>query len=331
MLADKRLSDAIGLVREVAEKTYTLLSKKPFMALFTHMVTLLVYGGKIFPPAAIDYTKALKTLLSYPPHLECLDRMNWKIIVGVSWSSLLGDPVRLSDDMEIESEDESEEDVDRKPFDMTQSHGSHARQKTMSTINAEVAGLLPILFSSPGAPLLSELPTKDTLYIPEPSTGSVMMRQIGRFFEQYPNDNSAHLPVLRTLNLILAEMELNTRSETIASSLKLLPQLGALWTTRKKDVREQVVIALRTILPFVTHKAALEHDKSGTTRETLLKIMEQLPKESQVRWGVEPLDLGVVRLRARSRKGKEKEVDGPFETSCMSVSSNLFILAQAHR
>lgn len=293
------------------------------MTLFTHMVTLLVHGGQMFPPAAIDYTKALKTLLSYPPHLECLDRMNWKIIVGVSWSSLLGDPVRLSEDGNDETEEDSGEEVDRKPFDLTQSHAAHARQKTMSTINAEVAGLLPILFSSPAAPLLSDLPSNETLYIPELPTGSVMLRKISRFFEQYPNDNSAHLPVLRTLNLILAEMELNARNDMIASSLKLLPHLAELWTTRKKDVREQVVIALRIILPFATHKAALEYDKAGSARETLLRIMDHLPKESQARWGVEPLDLGVVRFKARSKKGKEKEVERPFETACMSVSKFL--------
>jgi ataxia telangiectasia mutated family protein len=210
-------------------------------------------------------------------------------------------------------------DMDRKP-DMTQSHSTHPRQKTLSNINGEIAGLLPILFSAPAAPLLSPLPEKDTIYIPEPSSGTNMLLKIHRFFQQYPNDNNAHLPVLRTLNLILAEMELNARNEMISASLKLLPQIGALWSTRKKDTREQVVIALRTMLPFVTHKVAGEHDKTGSVRETLSKIMDHLPKEGQLRWGVEPLDLSVVRLKARSRKGKEKATHNPFETSAMKVS-----------
>jgi len=295
------------------------------MALFTHMVTLLVHGGQIFPPASIDYIKALKTILSYPSHLECLDSMNWRIVVGVCWSSILGDPVRLSENDEgDELDDESDMDMDRKP-DMTQSNSAYARQKTLSNINGEIAGLLPILFSAPAAPLLSPLPEKDTNYIPEPSTGTNMLLKIHRFFQQYPNDNNAHLPVLRTLNLILAEMELNARNETISASLKLLPQIGTLWSTRKKDVREQVVIALRTMLPFVTHKVAGEYDKTGSVRETLAKIMDHLPKEGQLRWGVEPLDLSVVRLKARSRKGKKKETHHPFETSAMKVSFFLYV------
>lgn len=289
------------------------------MALFTHMVTLLVYGGQIFPPAAIDYIKALKTILSYPPHLECLDQMNWRIVVRVCWASILGDPVRLSEnDDGDELDDESDTEVDRKP-DLTQSHGSHARQKTLSNINGEIAGLLPILFSAPSAPLISPLPEKDTIYVAESSTGTNMLLKIHRFFQQYPNDNNAHLPILRTLNLILAEMELNARNETIAASLKLLPQIGSLWSTRKKDIREQVVIALRTMLPFVTHKVAGDYDKTALARETLVKIMDHLPKEGQLRWGVEPLDLSVVRLKTRSRKGKEKEMQNPFETSAMKV------------
>jgi len=289
------------------------------MALFTHMVTLLVYGGRIFPPAAIDYTKALRTILSYPPHLECLDRMNWRIVVGVCWSSILGDPIRLSENEEEDELEESESEIDRKP-DITQSHNSHARQKTLSNINGEIAGLLPILFTAPSAPLISPLPERDTMYTVEPSTGTNMLLKIHRFFQQYPNDNSAHLPVLRTLNLILAEMEINARNETTIASLKLLPQIGNLWSTRKKDVREQVVIALRTMLPFVTHKIAGDYDKTGSARETLAKIMDHLPKEGQLRWGAEPLDLSVIRLKAKSRKGKEKQTHNPFETSAMKVS-----------
>jgi ataxia telangiectasia mutated family protein len=247
--------------------------------------------------------------------------MNWRIIVGVCWASLLGDPVRLTENgEEDELDEESDMEVDRKPFDTTQSHSSHARQKTLSNINGEIAGLLPILASAPAAPFISPLPLKDTIYIADPSTGTHMLLKIHRFFQQYPNDNNAHLPVLRTLNLILAEMELNSRNEMIAASMKLLPHMAQLWTTRKKDMREQVVIALRTMLPFVTHKLAGEYDRAGQARETLVKIMDYLPKEGQLRWGVEPLDLGMIRLKARSRKGKEKDTRQPFETAAMSVS-----------
>lgn len=308
-------------MRRIAEKTYHFLSKKPFVALFTHLVTLLVYGRQIFPPAAIDYIKALKTLLSYPPHLESLDQTNWKIVVGVCWASLLGDQVRLSDEIDEDvEEDERDSDRDVKPLDATQGVNGHARQKTLSTINSEVAGLLPILLSSSAAPLLPHVPDKDTVYVPEPSTGMTMMLKVSRFFQQYPNDNNAHLPVLQSLNLVLAQMELNARDEMVSASVKLLPLLASLWTARKKDIREQVLIALRTMLPFATHKTVPEHDKKGTTREALSKIYEYLIKEGQLRWGCQPLDLSVIRLKLISRKGKEKEDLSPFTSSMMSVS-----------
>lgn len=305
----------------MVEKTYHYLSKKPFVALFTHLVTLLVYGRQIFPPAAIDYIKALKTLLSYPPHLESLDQTNWKIVVRVCWASLLGDPVRLGDEIDEDVEEDelgSEEDV--KPFQATQGANGHPRQKTLSTINSEVAGLLPILLSSAAAPLLPRVPDKDTIYISEPSTGLTMLLKVGRFFQLYPNDNNAHLPILASLNLVLAQLELNARDEMVSASAKLVPLLATIWTTRKKDIREQALIALRTLLPFATHKAVLDHDKKGAVREALCKISEYLSKEGQLRWGCQPLDLSVIRLKVMSRKGKEKECPSLFSFSTMSVS-----------
>lgn len=314
------------MVRRVAERTYHHLNKRPLLALVTHMITLLVYGGQMFPPAAVDYTKALKTLLSYPPHIEVLDKMTWKALVGVCWASLLGDPVRLTDQLDdaVEEEDELEgSDVDIKPSTATHGLNGQSRQKTLSTINSEIAGLLPILLSSNAAPLLSPLPEKGEPYTPEPSTGYNMLLKVVRFFQQYPNDNNAHLSVLQSLNAVLGELELNAREGMISAGVKLLPVLANLWTTRKKDVREQVLVALRITLPFVTHKLAVEHDKAGTVRESLSRIYDHLTKEGQLRWGCQPLDLSVIRLKCVSRKGKEKEDLSPFSTSCMSVSDTL--------
>ena len=291
------------------------------------MVSLLVHGSKVFPPAALDYTKAIKTLLSYPPHLECLDQASWRRLAGVCWASLLGDPIRLDDDSQDELEDEEEEsEVDVKPFEATQGANAHHRQKTLSTINSEIAGLLPILFSSSAAPLVSPLPERDTVYVPEPSTGLSMILKIHRFFTQYPNDNNAHLPILQSLNLILGEMELNAREEMSSASVKILPQLANMWSTRKKDIREQVLIALRTFLPFAAHKITVEHDKSGAVREALGKIFDHLGKEGQLRWGCQPLDLSAIRLKLVSRKGKEKEDLSPFTTSITGVSLMFFSL-----
>lgn len=301
-------------MRRIAEKTCHYLSKKPFVTLFTHLMSLLVYGGHIFPPTSIDYIKAIKTLLSYPPHLECLDQTNWRMITGICWASLLDDPVRLGDEID-EEEEELGSDRDEKPLD-----GKGAgRQKPLSTVNSEIAGLLPILLSSPAAPLLPPLPEKGANFVLEPSTGLTMMLKVHRFFTQYPTDNNAHLPVLQGLNAVLGEMELNARGETIVASIKLLPQLANMWTTRKKDIREQLLVALRILVPFVTHKLALETDKAGSARQALCKIMDHLVKEGQLRWGCQPLDLSVVRLRLRSRKGKEKEELSPFQLSTMSV------------
>jgi hypothetical protein len=73
------------------------------------------------------------------------------------------------------------------------------------------------------------------------------------------------------------------------------------------------------MLPFLTHKAGLEKDKTGVIRTSLERLFEILPKEAISRWGLEPLDIGTLRLRYQNEAQSYPQEPRPFETSSFTV------------
>jgi ataxia telangiectasia mutated family protein len=299
----------------MAECSVHLISRKPFLTLFRHLTALLVHSGTIFPPAALDYSKALRSLLSYPPHLESLDEDLWRKLMGICWAVCLGDEIVL----DSEWQDEMDGPAVGEPLgsgmevDDTTSHDAR-RRSTITQSTSELLSLIPILLSSSKAPILPPFPTASSPLPPPTSIGMSTLLKIYRFFRYHPSETSGHLPIVRALNLVFAEMELNSHTEFVTAGVKLITPLVALWATRNTALREQVLIALRTVLPFITHESVSE-DTEEIVAVALGKLVESLPREALFRWGFEPLDLHILRLRD-DPNGR----DEPFSLSGVSVS-----------
>jgi ataxia telangiectasia mutated family protein len=317
IIAERRLADSISLVRWMTERSVHLLSRKPFLVIFTHMAKLLVHGYSIFPPASLDYPKAIRALLSYPPHLENLDAESWKVLMGICWAAVLGDEVRVDNDWD--DEDEAGE-VDTKDDDST--YGQHAKRTTISQSSTELVSLIPMLLSSSAAPLLPPTPgvSTDSQKETPAHVGYSILLKIHRFFLLHPTETSVHLAILRSLNIILAELELNSRGDFTSAGIKLFPQLVSLWGTRSKGLREQVLIALRLLMPSLTHGTSESKDKDGIVREGIRKLMDGLARESLGSRGIEPLDINVVRLSLMEEDKDDLSGSRPFQTRAISVS-----------
>lgn len=306
----------------MAERAIHSLSRKPFLALFRHLTTLLVHQSAIFPPAALDYAKALKSLLSYRPHLETLDKLMWRNLLGICWSALFGDAILLeadwNDDGLANGENEDEIEVDEDVPSSSALRAPTSRIKITQATN-ELLALIPILLTSSTAPLIPPFPTSESPVPPPASLGMWCLMKIHRFLTNNKTESSGHLPILKSLNLILGELELNSRNEFVSAGIKLAGPLVGLWGTKNKAIREQVVMALRSFLPFLTHSSMPVEDRSIAS-ETLEKLLESLPKESTWRWGLEPLDLSVVRFVSADQVATSNGEGHPYEAGCMTVS-----------
>jgi ataxia telangiectasia mutated family protein len=286
------------------------------------MTTLLVYSGQLFSHAAIDYAKAIRSLLSYPPHLNELDPNTWRILMGVCWSAVLGDQVSVDGEFEGDLAENDDSPVVPLP---TQAPASIAKGRTNVTqATNELAQLIPLLLSSTSAPITPPLPITGLTYEYEQSLALTMLYKASRFYAQQLSETTSHLPIVRSTNFLLSVLELNSRHDIVAAGMRLLPQLINLWPTRNKAIREQILIALRTMLPFLVHKNSLEKDRLGLIRNSLERLMDVLPKESTSRWGFEAIELNTVRLQTRIKGEKNPAWTKAFERRVLRVSSQRY-------
>ncbi|WVQ81490.1 hypothetical protein IAT38_003614 [Cryptococcus sp. DSM 104549] len=323
--AGKRLEDAMKLIRMVSEQAVHFFNRQTVLFILGHMRHQLVVDSRIFDKAAYHYPKAIHRILSYPPHLEVLNRDLWISFMGMCWAALLEDDVlttreseELEDPLEIvhelklldaPKEKESEKEKEKKKQKRSEPlYSSQVQQDTVS--------LIPLLLDSSSAPLLQPVPRPGDPALTSDKVGLGILLKTRRYLEKYPDGNGpCSTSLFAALNRVLAEMELSTRADLVFASLALLPQLVVLWGMRGTQQREQVAIALRTILPYITHRSLVDAKQAAMVREQLEKVMEGMPKEIKATIVMkemvnEPLPLEVVRLRTAREEWTEV---GSFE------------------
>ena len=278
----------------------------------------MVIDGILFPLAALDYAKALRALLSYPPHLASLDEEKWKAIMGICWVGLLGEGAM--DDMDWG--DTSRRTTDNGGFDEGEDLKSRlngGETAKVSSVTVELASLLPILSASSSAPLLPLLPTPGSSEKIGHCIGYGFLHDIHRFLRRRHSNDSVELNVFRSLNIILAELELNCRDDFVEVGKRLLPQLVAYWTKSSKALREQLAIALRMLLPFLTLRSVLEADSDHVVLSALESLLDFASRESVSRWGISPLDIEHLRLRLPISPVGSLRHSTPFEKTIMTA------------
>src|SRR5258708_5421111 len=81
--AKKRVAEAASAVRWLTERSvHQLTHKNVVKALLNHLVQTNSHQGKLFLPVALDYAKAIRCVLDYPPHLDHIDDEMWVKEIG---------------------------------------------------------------------------------------------------------------------------------------------------------------------------------------------------------------------------------------------------------
>lgn len=271
------------------------------------MTTLLVHDGRIFELIATDYIKALRTLLSYPPHLQHLDAGSWRILMKICWAALLGEHVSPEEDDDGSASDSSLAPTRRKDSPLS------------ASVANELMTLIPILVASPAAPLLQS--SHEHGQPTDAGSGPGILTKIERYIRRQSSNGPLPLEILRTLNTVLGEMELNSREEFQAASLKLFPLLVDQWIATSRTnlgLREHIVIAMRMMLPFITHVTVRESEHQTAVRSAMDKFIDSIIKESRSRAGVRPLDLDSLQLVSVATQAAPRR-RGPFELTGLTA------------
>jgi len=242
----------------------------------------MVSNGSLVKHVALHYAKALKILLSYPPHLENMEQDTWRHLMSIIWDTVLDRRLEQDkDDWDAEAQgaidpavsqaDSDEEEASsrvrsggttlkrKRPAKNTSDSASDGtlrlKYKTLSAESAELLSLFPLLLSSSSAPILppNRLPEPHAQQVPH-RAGIPLLRRVLAFLEHYPEETGSHRPVIQGLNTLLRELELNAIDDVTRTGAKLFPLLVKLWGTRDLTLRDQVLISLRTILPYLARE-----------------------------------------------------------------------------
>ncbi|GAA5846422.1 hypothetical protein JCM9279_001368 [Rhodotorula babjevae] len=301
----QRLDDAAQLVRALVEKVHRVVSRKTAKAIVAHLTQTSAVQGKL-QPYALTYMKALRTVLAYPPHVEHLDERQWTDIVTLCFSALLGDKIKIGQDfvddaaMDFDDDDENGGGQQvggsalRAGLDEEMAHPSKTR-RTANPTEIELVGVIEVVFRS-----------KSSLFL---VYAQAIFRKFLRFFRLFPAETTAHLSALVALNRVFAEVDLNDQRSMRRIGPHLWRHVLALWPTKSASLKEQVVMALRYLFPFVVppplrsstdggasaNGAGVAGDLAAVARAK--ELYEAVLAEPSIRWrDAYVLDLDALRL-----------------------------------
>ncbi|EJD07243.1 uncharacterized protein FOMMEDRAFT_100399 [Fomitiporia mediterranea MF3/22] len=313
--AERRLKEAASAVRWLTERSVTHWATKVAKPLVKHLLQTMVHGGQLFAPVALDYVKALRVICSYAPHRDHL-MMNagqWMSILSLSFAVVLDDDLKtgLEDEPEVSSEvevnlvlSENEDSPARKRRKLeTQDTGRTTPRpsapRTVSPEQIEFVALIAILLRSPRMRLVAA--EHQSL------TGSVLNR-LSRFFKLYPVETSAHLDAIGAVQATLESVALNARDEVIKVGINVWDHFIQLWSTKSRSLKEGILMALKTMLPYAAHAEGIQFDKA----EGFSKLLRHLLADNGSRWGFEELSLDSLRLEVASIQNEQPFVARTF-------------------
>ena len=341
----KRLEESTSVVRWLTERSVERLSKGARNALFNHLTQTMVRSGRLFEPVVLDYVKALRCLVGYPPHLAQMDDLMWIDLVKLSLNVILGRDITtfLDDAMDEEDDEDGTSNssnsgvagmyVDEDPSPSTPKSAKKRRRpesvspppsvsrtpsnrtlQPVSLVQIEFIGLLSTLLQSSSAPLLH--PEYD--YLP-----SAILNGLQEFLVCYPADTSLHQDYLIALSATLSHLELNCRELVSKFAWKSWDSLVSIWTTKNRGMKEILVAVLKTLFPHVSiGKFGSEPDElrlptEGIYGDGLGKLWNTLDVEAESRWGIELLSQDSLRLQV-------KHPEDPPDSSAGAFSARTF-------
>lgn len=335
----RRLGEAASAVRWLTDRSVTKWNKRVQAAVVSHLTQTLIYQGQLLEPVALDYLKALRCVLGFPPHLGHLAKETWVKFLEMGFNIVLGDPIRKRMDEEGEAADElasvdmnsipsdDEESMaygpsfsninsmKKRPYqgrtqtlrpdtDRAASAVRSLKSQPVTLVQIECMSIITLLLQSPYAPLLSS----DMEYLP----GAILTR-FRRFVQAYPGDTSLHHDFLLSLRVILSHLALNRQRLVSIFVKEVWDDLVGLWNTKNQRMKEDLVIVLRTMFRYLTVDDSEPGGKADykTYSDNLLKLWQVLNSDAETRWAIAGLSMDSLRLQI-VRTSDDEEVDKPF-------------------
>ncbi|PWN20280.1 hypothetical protein BCV69DRAFT_283157 [Microstroma glucosiphilum] len=280
-----KLTAASRTVRWLTERACPHFQRKTAKALTTHLGQTVARNGELITPIALDYLKALRAILAYPPHRNSVDQEQWAKLATLCFNVVLSRNTK-----------EALPHVNADAWQRSQaSSDADGSSRSLGLEDIEEMGCLEELLSSSLTPLHTE-----------ENLGPRLLVQYALFFAKFPAESTAHFPAVAGLNKLLREIELDHRRLIDIFIAKTWRTLSNLWESKNKAFKEQLIVTFRILLPHLTAKVPTPLPASApssakepdipTVTTLLVLLQRQLNGDADNRFSVGPLPLLAVQL-----------------------------------
>ncbi|THH32523.1 hypothetical protein EUX98_g1663 [Antrodiella citrinella] len=326
----KRLGEVASTIRWLTEKSVHSFNTKVAAPLLEHLIKSLKYRSRLLDPVAVHYIKAIKTIISctrHLRHLESKDTELWLELLETGFNVILGDSLsRVLDEMEdggegsqdeamlgtlgteMDSGSAEEEDggtprptnprkrrlPERRLASRSAPPAKSRKVSDLRSVSSEqvaFASVLATLLKSENAPLLSPLLSSDG-----PSLPAAILHRLSRFLSQYPGESTLHHDYLQCLSGTLSHVALNHRKDVTLFARRTWSGLIGIWGTRTQSLKEELVVVLTILFPYLTTELGFEKSTGATYEDAVNKLWRVLMSEAEKR-GVDGLSLDCIRLQ----------------------------------
>ncbi|PWN42375.1 hypothetical protein IE81DRAFT_341431 [Ceraceosorus guamensis] len=323
-VAINRVKHSAQTARWLIEQAIAEFRLPAVFAVLQQTFRLLEQRGQPFQPVLLECLQAMGAALSYAPHIDHFDEARWSDTAGLLCNILFKD--RLSAKLEQHQEADIRLDGAPQPSPSDGEDGDAApsaqglatsdrrkRPRSASAANAssqknvagpedvEVMKAIQKLIESTTAPLCTDA-----------KLGLRLLSKYARFLQTFRTDSTAHLPAMIGLNALLNKLQYNERITVARFAFWSWPSLLAMWPTKNRPLKEQLVVCLRTLLPIVARalacpgpraaglasstQSAADVAEQGQRAKCLAQVFELVQTECDHRWAIPPLTLANVDL-----------------------------------
>lgn len=271
----RRLQDSAGMVLWMIERCSTYLEKLAITSAVNHLTQMIEFRGELVEIVSVYYLKALTILLTYAPHVDHLELDLWKLCTNICFN------VILRDHLSNEPDWEDAKSVSSKTLESSSQSTTKPRRTRPEDL--EAAKCLYALIRADHSPLVSK----------ERHGAMVLFRYSCVLFE-YPQESSLHLPILKGIVHTLNELSVNDMETMLQFGELAWTSLLNLWGSRSQAVKEQVILAFRTLIPVMQQCQKVE---------CLETLCEEILGEANDRLSIQPIPLTCIDLRSMLDQG----------------------------
>lgn len=235
--SETRLSLGAEVLRLVVEVHVCKLRTKTLKSLLDHILqSLPTPRGNFCKPLSLNYTRCLRIILEFQPHVEHLSNSDWKAIANFcleAIASLCGITAASG------NHDGNESPASRTPDASARTSRSGTREPTNSERGAggdskglleELTGCVRQLTRAPNAPVLD-------------SAQQLLATLIG-FLKSTKSVGGPQTDAFAAINSVLARTSYESVKTTQGAIQELVPIIKDTWSTKLSTVRDEMLITL---------------------------------------------------------------------------------------